>query len=305
MFDRIFRLFIIILPWSVLMSVFLGTKLGIPGVSYFKEVFLIALGGIIAYEYYKKKELPKLDILDSLVVGYILILILITLFNGLSLGHLIYGGRYDFEFLIAFLIAKHGSQFLSAPVSKYIRLFLISASWTLVFGILIRFVFKETFLLHFGFSPNLSNWSFGGPPPIYHGIDGANVRRFQGIFDGPNPAAYFILIYIGLLVHYFRAKKEYHFLIGLWVLVLLGLIFLTYSRSALIGLVFGLAAVVLFSIRTIWRHHRKDAMITIVILAILSGGFYLKYEGTISKIITREGSSKGHYDRAITGLKRF
>lgn len=56
MFDRIFRLFIILLPWSVLASVFLGTRLGIPGVSYFKEIFLIALAGIIAYEYFKKKE---------------------------------------------------------------------------------------------------------------------------------------------------------------------------------------------------------------------------------------------------------
>jgi hypothetical protein len=124
-------------------------------------------------------------------------------------------------------------------VAQYLRIFLLSASFALLTGLLVRFVLHETILLYFGFSPNLSNWSFGGTPPIYHGIEGANVKRFQGIFDGPNPAAYFILVYIGLLVHYFRTKKAYHFLIGIWILVLLGLIFLTYSRSSLIGLAVG------------------------------------------------------------------
>jgi hypothetical protein len=194
---------------------------------------------------------------------------------------------------------------LTGTVSQYLRIFLISASFALFSGLLVRFVFHETILLHFGFSPNLSNWSFGGTPPIYHGIDRANVKRFQGIFDGPNPAAYFILVYIGLLVHHFRSKKSYHFLVGLWIIVLLGLIFLTYSRSSLIGLVVGCLALVVFSLGTIWRKYKKESVYIVVFLTVISGLFYLRYEGTISQIIIRSGSSEGHFDRAITGLKRF
>jgi O-antigen ligase len=41
------------------------------------------------------------------------------------------------------------------------------------------------------------------------------------------------------------------------------------------------------------------------LLAILSGLFYLRYEGTIDRIILRSGSSQGHFDRAMTGLERF
>lgn len=131
------------------------------------------------------------------------------------------------------------------------------------------------------------------------------MKRFQGIFDGPNPAAYFILVYIGLLVHFFRTKKEYHFLIGLWIIVLLGLIFLTYSRSSLIGLVVGCLALVVFSLGTIWRKYKKESVYIVLFLALLSGFFYLRYEGTIDKIILRSGSSQGHFDRAMTGIERF
>lgn len=131
------------------------------------------------------------------------------------------------------------------------------------------------------------------------------MKRFQGIFDGPNPAAYFILVYIGILVHFFRSKKEYHYLIGLWIIVLLGLIFLTYSRSSLIGLVIGCLALVVFSLKTIWQKHKKESLYVVLFLAILSGLFYLRYEGTIDQIIMRTGSSKGHFDRAMTGIERF
>lgn len=99
MFDRIFRLFLIILPWSVIFTVFFGNKLGIPGVSFFKEAFLVILVGLLAWDFYKKKMLPKFDILDYLIASYFGYLIVITLVNGLGLSSLIYGGRYDFEFL--------------------------------------------------------------------------------------------------------------------------------------------------------------------------------------------------------------
>ncbi|OIP53308.1 hypothetical protein AUK10_02495 [Candidatus Gracilibacteria bacterium CG2_30_37_12] len=305
MFDRIFRIFLILLPWSVLGTVFLGSKLGIPGISFFKEIFLIALLALLVWDFWKQKIFPKFDILDYLIGSYIGYLVIITLVNGLGLASLVYGGRYDFEFLIAFLIAKHGSTLLKGTVAQYLKIFLLSASMALFAGILVRFVFHETILLHFGFSPNLSNWSFGGTPPIYHGIDGARIKRFQGIFDGPNPAAYFIIIYIGLLVHYFRTKKAHHFLIGIWIMVLFGLIFLTYSRSSIIGIIIGFLILIAFSLKTIWYKYKKESTYIIVFLAIISGLFYIRYEGNIDQIIMRTSSSKGHFDRAMTGIERF
>jgi hypothetical protein len=74
---------LILLPWSVLASVFLGNKLGIPGVSFFKEIFLVLLILILVWDYFKKKTFPKFDILDYLIATYIGYLVVITLVNGL------------------------------------------------------------------------------------------------------------------------------------------------------------------------------------------------------------------------------
>ena len=88
-------------------------------------------------------------------------------------------------------------------------------------------------------------------------------------------------------------------------MVLLGLIFLTYSRSSLVGLAVAVALLILLSLRTILRKHKKSAIIALIGFSLVGGLFYLKYEATFDRIILREGSSKGHFERAITGLKRF
>ena len=168
-----------------------------------------------------------------------------------------------------------------------------------------RFVFGETILLHLGFSGDLSNWKFGGSVPIYHGIDGANVRRFQGIFDGPNPAAFFVLVYMGLLAHLYKTKKDLYFVLSLWAAVLLVVLFYTYSRSSILGFIGGVGFLVVTQAKTIWRKYKKVLLVSIPLMAILAGAFYIKFESTFDRIILREGSSKGHFDRAITGLKRF
>ena len=43
----------------------------------------------------------------------------------------------------------------------------------------------------------------------------------------------------------------------------------------------------------------------VIFLSILSGLFYLRYEGTMDQILLRSGSSTGHYNRAMTGIQRF
>jgi hypothetical protein len=119
-------------------------------------------------------------------------------------------------------------------------------------------------------------------------FDGANVRRFQGIFDGPNPAGFFILLYLGLLTTYFRSAKKYYYLLSLWVCILLLVILYTYSRSAVLGLLGGGIAIALVLARTLYSHHRKLLLVLIPILCMLGGAFYLKFEGTIHTIILRE-----------------
>ena len=46
-------------------------------------------------------------------------------------------------------------------------------------SMLLKWPFSEDLLLYLGYSGNPSNWQFGSSIPIFHGVDGANVRRFQ------------------------------------------------------------------------------------------------------------------------------
>lgn len=74
---------------------------------------------------------------------------------------LIFGGRYDFAFLLTYLIAYHGYVFLGRPISYYLRIFLFSAGSMLLISGLLKWPLQEDLLLYFGYSGNPSAWDFG------------------------------------------------------------------------------------------------------------------------------------------------
>lgn len=239
-----------------------------------------------------------------LIAAYIAVMVIVTVFTT-GLRGLVFGGRYDFAFLIVFWILYHGSVFLTRPISHYIKLFLWSGGIVLVISGLLKFPFSEEWLLYLGYSPSVSAWDFGGAPPIFHGIDGASVRRFQGLLDGPNTMGAFILLYLGLLIYYFRYKKEWYFVIGLIATVLIGLLSYTYSRSAMLGLFGGAIVALAGGLVILWRHYKKQTIALGVIVAALLYATYIGYTGRGDTIIGREGSTKGHAERMMVGVNRF
>ncbi len=78
----------------------------------------------------------------------------------------------------------------------------------------------------------------------------------------------------------------------------------TYSRSAILGFFAGFGLVLLYFLPTIWKKHRSAFFWSIPFLIIFIGVFALKFETTIHNIVLRDGSTKGHFDRAITGIER-
>ena len=201
----------------------------------FALIFL-CIGKII--EWKKEKKFPlQFTWIDIAIFAYIIAMVVITL-PTTGIRGLVYGGRYDFAFLFAYLLIYHGYSFLKHPVSHYLKIFVISAGLMLFVSGLLKFPLSEDILFYFGYSGNISAWQFGGAPPAFHGIDGANVRRFQGLLDGPNSMGAFLILYMGILVYYTRYKKDWYFLVGAVILVLIVMILYTYSRSALIAMIF-------------------------------------------------------------------
>lgn len=67
---------------------------------------------MVAYGYWQKRERPKIDAVDFLIVGYVLWMLIATWMNDGTLRHYVFGGRYDFEFLFAFIVFKHSLPLL-------------------------------------------------------------------------------------------------------------------------------------------------------------------------------------------------
>lgn len=93
------HLFVILLPWSVLMSVFGGEKLGFDVIRFWKEMLLFFIFVVYVIVAYKKKEKISVDVIDGAILFYVFWLLLISSFNHVSLASYMYGLRYDAEFL--------------------------------------------------------------------------------------------------------------------------------------------------------------------------------------------------------------
>jgi len=304
-FESIFKFFLIILPFHVLISVFLQYKIWIPWAWLYKELLVFILGFLLIYEFHNLNKKPEFDKLDYLIFGYFTYLILISLIKFYSIKAIIYWWRYDFEFLMIFLITRHGSFILKQKLSYYIRLFLISAWIAVIIWIIVRFVIWEWVLVYFWFSPHLSNWSIAEWPPIYHWVEWAYVRRFQWIFDWPNQAAFFLILFSGLIFHYMKNKKDQLFYMYSILFINFWLVFLTYTRSALLWIILSLLLVFFLNIKLFLKKFLKECIFTLVLISILWTIFYIRYWWSLWEIVWRASSTKWHYERMIIGFNQF
>lgn len=307
--DYIVIFLIIFLPWSTFISVFLMYGIGIPGVNFIKEIALFS--GILVlcalfWEKYKKtgKNPIKIYWFVWVILAYMLVMSVVTIFTTGVRG-LIFGGRYDFIFLIVFLFALYGREFLLKPLSYYIKIFLISAGAMLFVSGLLKFPLNEELLLFFGYSGNASAWDFSGAPPIFHGIDGASVRRFQGLLDGPNTMGAFLILFSGLLIYQIRRYKDWYFVVGLGMIVIILMVIYTHSRSALIGFVGGSVVALAGGLGFLYKNYKKQLIAMAFILMAFVWAVGLKYSGNSEALLGREGSTKGHKERMIVGFERF
>ncbi len=303
-FDYPFRALLVILPFMTVLSIFTKERLGIPGFSFIKELLLISLLLTIAYYHIRgiqKLEWTKYDIAIFLYIG---VMIGVSFFTTGIVG-ILYGWKYDFSFLIAFFVIYHGYSFLGKSPSYYIRLFLIAWGIMIFISMLLKWPLSEDLLLYLGYSGNPSNWQFGSSVPIFHGVDGANVRRFQGLLDGPNTMGAYLLLYMGILVYYFRSKKNWHFILGCTAMLWVVLILYTYSRSAVLWILWWVWIIILFSLKDIYKKYRIQFISLILVFILVLGGIFIQYAGNMQAIIERWWSTNGHKERMKTWIERF
>lgn len=304
LFTLLTKFLLIILPFYVIIKVFFEYKLWVNyfGI-YIKEFILVLLFLTLIYEYIKKKLIPKLDILDYLILWYFWYWITITLLNWLWLNSIFYWWRYDFIFFITFLIFRHWFIFLKTSKKELLRLFIFSSSISLFIWFCVKFITWEEILTFFWYNYYVSNWSFSGSVPIYHWVENSWLRRFQWLMDWPNQMAFFLIFFSSIILSTVKKKIEFHIWLIIWFLFIL--LLLTYSRSALLGIFWALWVIFLINIKTIFNKYRKQFLVSLVWLTILLWVFYIVFERKINQIIFRAASTAWHFERMDAWIDKF
>lgn len=310
----LFRIFVGLLPWSVLISVFFGEKLGFGFVRFWKEIFLCVFIGIWFFEMARKRVRRTFDVLDYSILAYILWLICISFFQGASIQAYVFGLRYDTLFFIAFFIFRRLIPYWNISFSHIAKIFLISWGIMLIVSLLIRYVFWEMVLTVFGFSDTIGVIESVSAPPIYHDIRDSDIIRFQGVLEWPNQMASFLLVYLGVYLTALWKFRRYRFINSVGVIVLGILIFMTYSRSAYLGIWGGIVGVIIFwmwEILFFKKYKRKRASFWKKIILWAGIGILALYGastvflGDFYDVFTRHGSTTGHFERIEMWLTRF
>ncbi len=226
--------FIGFLPWSVIVTVFGTERLGIDAMSFCKETLVVVIVPLALIDGAQKRFRLRFDFLDVAIFLYITTLIIVSMVTKTEMIGFIYGLRYDTEFLIVLVAFRQIMLLWNIGFRQIAKVFILSGGAMLFVSLLIRYIFGEVILTVFGFSGRVSVWDSSGPPPIYHGIPGAVVVRFQGMLEGPNQMAFFLLTYLGTYISLFFRYKKYRFINSVIVLILLFFLTQTYSRSGLL-----------------------------------------------------------------------
>jgi len=312
---KFFTLFLVaFLPWSVIFSVLGTERLWLNIARFSKEILVIIIVILYVIDVIKRKIKIWFDLFDGLTLAFIGILLWVSFFQGTSLKWIVYWLRYDVGFLVLMMIMRRVLPLWNITLRDILKVFLISGWWMLVMWFLIRYVFGESILTLVWFSDKVSVWGAGWPPPIFHGIAGAAVIRFQGMLEGPNQMAFFLLLYIGAYMTVFAQKRRYFFMNMLVVLFLLFLLMQTYSRSWYLGAilwmmyVFGYSFISILKKGNILKRYKitlRKIITFFIAVTCIALVFMLQFGNKIAPIFERHGSTSWHFERMYIGWLRF
>lgn len=304
LFSILTKFLVIFLPFYVIIKVFFEYKLWINYFWFFiKELVIVALFLSLVYEFIKKKIKPKFELLDYLIFAYFWYWILITLINWYWLNSIIFGWRYDFIFLVVFLILRHWKQFLKINTAELFKSFIFSWTIALFLWIMIKFILWEETLVFFGYNYYVANWSFSWSIPIYHWVENSWIRRFQWLLDWPNQMWFFLILFSWIVLHLTKRKMEFHMI--LVYIILFWLVLFTYSRSALLWIFSALWFIFLLNIKTLFKTYKKQMLLALVWLSVIMWIFLTVYERKIHNIFIRAASTAGHFERMEIWINKF
>ncbi len=267
-----------------------------------KECVLVLIVFIALLEIFSNRSLLtrafRFDLIDMLIVALIVLAVIVTFVIGTDLTQALYGAKYDFTALLAFLVLRRADwsvDFLRKSITAILSVTIL----IIAFGLTTYFV-PQTFFTWLGYSDLHSLYVADGPIAAFQYLPNG-LRRLQSTLSGPNQLGIWLLLpWSIVLSKLLQTPKS----IGLWLLLaLIDLsLFLTFSRSAWIAasVIFVLVAILFVRERKIRLSKKRLLSIGIVLLILVSLGGYVGRD-----ILFRTLSTRHHLTRPIEAMQKM
>lgn len=236
-----------------------------------------------------KWETHKLDlrVLDYLIISYLLWAIASIFISGESISQGIQGLRYNGLFLGFYLLCRF-SFFPEARVLMLSKIIIVAGRVMAVWAVFESLILGSGYWQSFGILPETSTFGFGAQHNII------NVPQAMATLEGPNQLGSFLLLPFFLSLFYKsndEKKKPWHH--WLWLGLMALAIVLTFSRSAILGLVIGII-IYLLAEKSV-KIKTKISIFLSLGLLILASLWYFGYHGGIGRDFLTHGTSSSQH----------
>lgn len=237
-------------------------------ISLWKEYIFLVLAVIAGIKVFTQKKSLNLILLDKAIILFsILGVLYFFIFSG-SIIQKISGLRYDFEFLGIYFLAR----ILLINLKQFktlLMLFLGISVPVTIFGLLQINYLPPSFLTNFGYSINLDKYVESGIISTYEAVNPSlpSTYRIQSTFPGALQFSSYLVLTISIvssLVLFLKDKMKKSLFAVLGLISLIAL-FSTHTRSAWVGIIFGLFIISFFFVR------KKIYVVLPTLLIILTG----------------------------------
>ncbi|MBC7582071.1 O-antigen ligase family protein [Aeromicrobium sp.] len=301
---------IIVMPFHAFLTVWLSSIFGhYTLLRLWKELLLVALVVKVLYILALDTSLRHKFVtsrLNQLILVYVVLTfiwgsieLLLDTVTPKAFG---YGLLSNLRFLAFFLVVWVGASKAPQAFTSWPKWVLWPLVVVIVLGLLQYFALPYDFLKHFGYSDQTIF-------PYETINNDVNHLRVFATLRGANPLGAYLVLVLSILLAVWRQRLK-----GWRAVVLFGataVLFLTFSRSAWIGLALSMAVIAWVS----WKSERAKrlglGLVAVVLIAIAGFGFALRNNTTVQNIAfhTNEkstiatSSNDGHASALKAGLK--
>lgn len=242
----------------------------------------------------------RFDLIDRLILALFVLSAFVSLFAVQpGLRSVVYGFKYDFIPLIAFLLLRR-VEWSEVFVRRVNRVLLAAGGLVATYGIL-TFVLPDRFFALLGYSDQHSLYFADRAIAAFQQIGGSAVRRVQGTLSGPNQLGLWLLLpwtlsLIGCLRTFLARRGMRPRLLAIF-LVCSAALLLTFSRSAWIA-----ALVILLAALLRLLPRRSFSM---VVAGLLGIGVLLAAAAFLwdPAVFLRLSSNRGHIERPLAAVR--